>query len=123
MRHVAREWDRDMCAQTAMFSRRYRAALLDYLLGSGEAALSRAYELGRTAIDEGIGLLPILRAHRDALQAVFQPTLPTDETLRRLLAAEDFLTEMLSSFEMTYRGYVALLEDHRPQSRVPRKPR
>ena len=99
-----------MGSQTALLSRRYRAALLDYLLGSGEAALSRAYDLGRTAIDEGIGLLPILRAHQDAIQAVLPPTLPPLESLKRLTAAEDFLMEILSSFEMTYRGYVALLE-------------
>jgi hypothetical protein len=105
--------DADMRAQTALFSRQYRTALHDYLLGSGEAALLRAYELGRTAIDERIGLLPILRAHQDAIQAVLQSTLPTNESLRRLMAAEDFLMEIMSSFEMTYRGYVALLEGPR----------
>jgi Phosphoserine phosphatase RsbU, N-terminal domain len=99
-----------MGSQTALFSRRYRAALLDYLLGSGEAALARAYDLGRTAIDEGMGLLPILRAHQEAIQAVLQPTLSSPESLKRLTDAEDFLMEILSSFEMTYRGYVALLE-------------
>jgi hypothetical protein len=102
-----------MGSQTALFSRRYRAALLDYLLGSGETALARAYDLGRTAIDEGIGLLPILRAHQEAVQAVLQPTRATPESAKRLAAAEDFLMEILSSFEMTYRGYVALLEGQR----------
>ncbi len=103
-----------MRAQTALFSRQYRAALRDHFLGTGEAALARAYELGRTAIDRRLGLVPILRAHQDAIQAVLRPTHPTNETLKRLMAAEDFLTEVLSSFEMTYRGYMALLEDHRP---------
>jgi hypothetical protein len=99
-----------MCAQTALFSRRYRAALLDYLLGSGEGGLARAYDLGRTAIDEGVGLLPILRAHREAVDAVLQSTLTVNDSLRKLAAAEDFLMEVLSPFEMIYRGYVALLE-------------
>jgi hypothetical protein len=99
-----------MGTQTALFSRRYRAALLDYLLGSGERGLSRAYDLGRTAIDTRIGLLSILRAHQKALNAVLESAPSANESLRRLKAAEDFLVEALSPFEMIYRGYVALLE-------------
>jgi hypothetical protein len=102
-----------MSARTVLFSRRYRAALLDYLLGSGETGLSRAYDLGRTAIDEGLGLLQILRAHQRAVNSVLESTHNVSEGLKRLKAAEDFLLETLSPFEMTYRGYVALLEgDH-----------
>ena len=109
-----------MNAQTVFFSRRYRAALLDYLLGSGETGLSHAYDLGRTAIDEGLGLLQILRAHQTAVNAVLESTHNENESLKRLKAAEDFLLETLSPFEMTYRGYVALLEgDHeKPRARA-----
>jgi hypothetical protein len=46
-----------------LFARRYRAALLDYLLGSDEAGLVRAYDLGRAAMREGLGLLEIVRVH------------------------------------------------------------
>lgn len=110
----------EMCAaQRALFSRRYRAALLDYLLGSGEAGLLRAYDLGRHAVDEGLGLLPVLRAHQEAIHAMLDSTLTVHESLRRLKAAEDFLMEMLSPFEMTYRGYVALLESRDVTSEVP----
>jgi len=42
-----------MAAKTVLFARRYRAALLDYLLGSSETGLARAYDLGRSAVDEG----------------------------------------------------------------------
>jgi hypothetical protein len=109
-----------MSARTVLFSRRYRAALLDYLLGSSETGLSRAYDLGRTAIDEGLGLLQILRAHQRAVNAVLESTHTVSEGLKRLKAAEDFLLETLSPFEMTYRGYVALLEgDHeKPRERA-----
>jgi phosphoserine phosphatase RsbU-like protein len=99
-----------MRTQTVLFSRRYRAALLDYLPGNGEEGLARAYDLGRTAIDEGIGLLPIFRAHQKAVTAVLESTHKVSESLKRLKAAENFLMETLSPFEMTYRGYVALLE-------------
>jgi hypothetical protein len=98
--------------RSVLFSRRYRAALLDYLLGSGETGLSHAYELGRTAINEGLGLLQILGAHQRALNAVLESTHNVHE-IKRLRAAEGFLMETLSPFEMTYRGYVDLLEgDH-----------
>jgi hypothetical protein len=102
-----------MSARTVLFSRRYRAALLDYLLGSGETGLSHAYDLGRTAINEGFGLLQILRAHQKAVNAVLESTHNVNGSLKRLKAAEEFLMETLSPFEMTYRGYFALLEgDH-----------
>jgi hypothetical protein len=99
-----------MCAQRLLFSRRYRAALLDYLLGNGEAGLTTAYDLGRTAIDEDFGLLQILRAHQRAINTVLKSSTNVPESLKRLQAAEDFLMETLSPFEMTYRGYVAMLD-------------
>jgi len=102
-----------MSAQRLLFSRRYRAALLDYLLGNGETGLSNAYDLGRTALEEEFGLLQILRTHQRAVNSVLESTHSVPEGLKRLRAAEDFLLETLSPFEMTYRGYVALIDrDH-----------
>ena len=99
-----------MGTRSALFSRQYRAALLDYLLGSGETGLARAYDLGRTAMDGGLGLLQILRAHQQAANAILESTRDVREALRRLKAAEEFLMDVLSPFEMSYRGYVALLK-------------
>jgi len=112
-----------MSGARALFSRRYRAALLDYLLGSGETALVRAYDLGRRALDEGLGLLQVLRAHQRAIDAVLESTPTVKESLSRLKAAEVFLMETLSPFEMTYRGYVSLLQSgpHEPPRNTPRQ--
>jgi len=99
-----------MSAQRLLFSRRYRAALLDYLLGNGETGLSNAYDLGRSALEEELGLLQILRTHQRAVNGVLESTHNVAESLKRLRAAEDFLLETLSPFEMTYRGYVALID-------------
>jgi phosphoserine phosphatase RsbU-like protein len=110
-----------MSGAKVLFSRRYRAALLDYLLGSGETALGRAYELGRRALDDGLGLLQVLRAHQRALDAVLESPPTVKEGLSRLKAAEVFLMETLSPFEMTYRGYVSLLQG--PQEAPDRQPR
>lgn len=98
-----------MVRQRVFFARRYRAALLDYLLGNGESGRERAYELGRSALDNGIGLLQILRVHQKAVNTILESTPAGDEGLACLRASEEFLMETLSPFEMTYRGYVSML--------------
>jgi signal transduction histidine kinase len=83
----------------------YAEALREYLAGAGEAALQRAYELGRQAIADGIGVVDLVALHHEALKEI-QGTLPSgDQGLRTLEAAGTFLGECLSSFEMTHRGY------------------
>jgi hypothetical protein len=106
-----------------LFCRRYRAALLDYLLGSGETGLARAYDLGRRAIGEGLGLMQILRAHQQAIKAVLESVHTVNEMVSRVKAAEDFLMETLSPFEMTYRGYVGLLKGQHHEGRTGPPPR
>jgi hypothetical protein len=91
------------------FSRRYRAALLDYMLGSGESGRARAYELGRLAMLDSLGPLQILRVHQQALDSILQSTRRGPEGLQQLRASQEFLMESLSPFEMAYRGYVDLL--------------
>jgi hypothetical protein len=98
-----------MGTQAVLFARRYRAALLDYLLGAGEAGLTRAYDLGRGALDDGIGVLFLVQVHQRALRAVVQSARSIGEALGRVEAAELFLTEALSPFELTYRGYLSLV--------------
>jgi len=95
-----------------LFCRRYRAALLDYLLGHGETALARAHDLGRRAMEDGLGLLEILLAHQHAINAILEsmPMHSMRDSVNALKAAEDFLIETLSPFEMTHRGYLALLK-------------
>jgi hypothetical protein len=102
-----------VAVHSQLFVRRYRAALLDYLLGSGEAGLVRAYDLGRTALNERYSLLDILQVHQKSLNAVLESTQSVDEGLRRLKAAERFLMETLSPFEMAYLGYVELVAKRR----------
>jgi hypothetical protein len=92
-----------------VFSRQYRAALLDYLLGSGELGCERAYELGRCAIGNSLGMLQILRVHQQALSAILESTSRPEEGLRRLTASQEFLMEALSPFEMASRGYLDVI--------------
>jgi hypothetical protein len=48
----------------------YASALRDYLGGGGEQALAQAYEFGRAAIDDRLGLLDMASIHRQALRTV-----------------------------------------------------
>ena len=92
------------------FFSRYRAALLDYLSGNGELGLACAYDLGRTGIDAGSGLLQIVRVHHEAVNAILEATPSADGCLPTLYASEEFLMEALSIFDMASRDYLALLE-------------
>lgn len=88
----------------ASFEQSYRAALLEYAESRGEAALDRAYELGRRGIAEGKSLLDIAAVHHLALAEIM-----ADRNGRRpaelLNAGAEFLAESLSPYEMAHRGF------------------
>ncbi|MGH9749914.1 MAG: ATP-binding protein [Candidatus Polarisedimenticolia bacterium] len=82
----------------------YAAALRDYLAGAGEAALHRAYELGRRGMQEGLGVFDVLALHQEALETILKET-PAERTGKTAIDAGVFLAESLSPFEMTHRGF------------------
>jgi signal transduction histidine kinase len=84
-----------------LLAEQYLAALEDYLRGSGEAALSRAYDLGREALSTGMGVLEMAMMHRHAVGAVLRGSLAPHEFAR----AAEFFAESLAPFEMSFRGY------------------
>ena len=84
--------------------RQYTAALQEYVGGGGEAALSYAYELGRRAVAEGLGVLHMLGCYHEALAKVLENTLNAGGTAQALKAKE-FFTESLAPFEMVHRGF------------------
>jgi signal transduction histidine kinase len=86
-----------MIAEHDEIVRAYTEALAAYLGAGGEAALSRAYEIGRRAALLGIGVVEMAMIHDDAVRAVATNGPPS--------AASQFLIESLSPFEMTHRGF------------------
>jgi PAS domain S-box-containing protein len=82
----------------------YPAALQDYVSGAGEAALTRAYELGRKAQSQGVGVLDLALLHHEALMRLSGGRAGDNAAIG--LAAQ-FLAESLSPFEMTLRAYQA----------------
>jgi signal transduction histidine kinase/CheY-like chemotaxis protein len=85
-------------------ARNYAASLDAHLADAGETALHQAYELGRTALNDGLGVLDIVAVHHTALAALVARS-GEAAAPARLSKAADFLAECLSPFEMMLRGY------------------
>lgn len=81
----------------------YKNALEEYVTNGSEAALHNAYEIGRQAVASNIGLLSIIGAHGDAFSTLCGQNISgTDELKRQIDAANRFLSESLSPFEMLH---------------------
>ena len=88
-------------------ARDYRAAFLRYLPRREEAPLNRGYELGRTAVVEGVSILELARLHHEVLLAALRET-PHEDLGTVATAASEFFLEVLAPYDMTQR---ALLDD------------
>jgi signal transduction histidine kinase len=91
------------------FGQLYVSALEAYLAPGGaddEVALSRAYELGRQAVTSGLGVLDMANLHQAAL-GVLAIAAPAATQIALTDTAAAFFTELLSPFEMSFRGYRA----------------
>jgi len=95
----------------------YYATLLDYVLHRDEFSLAHAYEIGRTGLDAGVGLVNIVQMHCEALGSILESTSAHDEFRRRLSASHQFLIEVISPFEMAYQGYRVVIKDVCPPFR------
>jgi signal transduction histidine kinase len=82
----------------------YPEALQSYLGGAGESALQQAYEIGRSALNAGIGLVAIADIHHTCLRKLLEHE-AKDERERILTGAAQFFAECVSPYEMTYGGF------------------
>lgn len=83
---------------------RYAGALKSHLTGPDDTALTRAYELGRTALNDGLGVLDMATLHAEALRIASVDGAPAAKPTEADKAAEFFI-ESLSPFEMSLQGY------------------
>jgi signal transduction histidine kinase len=90
--------------RSAPFEEEHRAAFGEYTQRGGEAALGRAYELGRRAINEKKSLMEIASLHHRALHGRLAGTEGGARHQKLLAAAAEFLAETLSPYEMAHRG-------------------
>lgn len=81
----------------------YQGALHEYLADPNEATLRQAYELGRAAMNAGLGVFDLIRLHHQALTDGVLPD-DTQAAVRLAPALEVFLLEALAPFEASNRG-------------------
>ena len=86
--------------------RNYRAAFLRYLPNRDEAALDAGYQIGRSAVTDGLTILDLAQVHHDILREVVRTS--RQEDLDGVTArAADFLIQVLATYEMTRSTYLA----------------
>ena len=83
----------------------YRHALATYAASGEEEHVQAAYELGRSALNAGLGVLDMVRLHQEALLTLVASTAAPVATVRLAKAVETFLMEALSPFEAAHRGF------------------
>jgi signal transduction histidine kinase len=91
--------------QTRDREKAYSRALEDYLSSGSEAALQSAYEIGRIALGDGLGVLEMAALHHAVLAQVLAQLRPPESLKQRLERAREFFGESLSPYEMAHRGY------------------
>ncbi|GAA2724458.1 phosphatase RsbU N-terminal domain-containing protein [Cellulomonas aerilata] len=85
-------------------ARSYRVGFLRYLARHEESALASGYELGRSAVVEGLSLLELARVHHEVLLEALQRT-PAEDLAAVATGASEFLLEVLATYDMAQRGF------------------
>ena len=83
----------------------YRVVLRDHLAQPSEQTLERAYELGRTCLNEGLGIIDLIRLHHQALKEGARSDSTPAAVDHHPPALESFLLEAVSPFEAAHRGF------------------
>ncbi len=85
-------------------TRDYRAAFLRYLPRRDEDALNSGYQLGRSAVADGISILELARVHHDILLEVLRDT-PSEDLPRVATAASEFFLDVLATSDLAQRAF------------------
>lgn len=85
--------------------RRYAQLLRRYLFENLEEVLLEIYELGREAVVDELGLLSIAEMHHEAMGEIFSGNRDIQFSDNHYRMAGVVLSEFLSAYEMTSRGY------------------
>jgi signal transduction histidine kinase len=88
--------------QVRVLQERYARGLQEHVAAPSEFTLHRAYEVGRWALTEGLGILDVTAAHYRAATPLAAMAAVDAGQVAGL--HESFLVECLSPFEMAHRG-------------------
>lgn len=97
---------RDQGVALDRLRRDWTPALLAYLSRRQEAGLGSAYDLGRGAVADGLGILDVLAVHHAVVVDVLRTARDVHEPPELVEGAAQFLLEALAPFEMTRRAYL-----------------
>jgi signal transduction histidine kinase len=87
------------------FQARYATALRGYLRNAAEKELVCAYELGRSAFGQNVGILDLVSLHHAALRETSPRALHNGSCEPLLKRSGQFLAEVLSAYELGRRAY------------------
>jgi hypothetical protein len=84
----------------------YAPLLLRHLVRRDESGLQAAYQLGRRAMQDSVGLLDVVRVHNDLFLKVLTTVRDLDEVTDLAEAASSLLIDLVASFEVAHRGFM-----------------
>jgi len=85
----------------------YAPLMLRYFTQRDEAGLQAAYELGRRSMRDSVGLLDIVRVHHELFLDVLATARDAQEANELAQASATLLIDLIASFEMSQRGFMA----------------
>jgi signal transduction histidine kinase len=85
--------------------RAYANSFAEFLSMGNEGALQRGYDVGRSALTHGMGILELANMHHVNVARLVTRTQPQAPSERDLDRARQFFGESLSPYEMAYRGF------------------
>lgn len=89
-------------------TRDYRVAFLRYLPRRDETALHKGYQIGRSAVVDGLSMLDLARIHHQVLLEVLADSHRNPEEVTLVAtAASEFFLEVLATHHMTQRSIPA----------------
>ena len=88
------------------FQQDYAPLLLRHLARRDESGLQAAYQLGRRAMQESVGLLDVVRVHNDLFLEVLTTVRDLDEVTDLTAAASALLIDLVASYEVAQRGFM-----------------
>jgi hypothetical protein len=92
----------------------YAPLFLRHLAQRDESGLQAAYQLGRRAMEESVGLLDVVRVHNDLFLEVLTTVDDLDEVTDLTQAASTLLIDLVASFEVAQRGFMDAQRGARP---------
>ncbi len=93
----------------------YAPVLLRHLARRDESGLQAAYQLGRRAMQESVGLLDVVRVHNDLFLEILATVRHLDEVLDLTETASTLLIDLVASFEVAQRGFMDARRGAQPE--------